>query len=126
MVIRRALPSLSGQSIASPARAGRRPEFYEYRPSLAFTGPLAPAEHPGTVRVLGVDGIEVQAAEAGSVTVAIDGQRIDSMDQVINVVNRAKPGDTLDITVRRAGGTRTITVTLADRPSSAGGSSLGR
>jgi S1-C subfamily serine protease len=48
------------------------------------------------------------------------------MDQLVNIVNRAKPGDTLDMTVRRGGGTKTITVTLADRPSSAASSGLGR
>jgi S1-C subfamily serine protease len=43
----------------------------------------------------------------------------------VNIVNAAKPGDTLDVTLRRGGATRSVTVTLADRPSSATGS-LGR
>ena len=40
------------------------------------------------------------------------------MDQVVNLVNGAKPGDTLDITFRRGSVTKTVTVTLSDRPSS--------
>jgi len=48
------------------------------------------------------------------------------MDQIVNLVNGAKPGDTLDITFRRGSVTKTVTVTLSDRPSSASGSSFGR
>lgn len=63
-------------TVFGPTRADRRPAFYEYTPSLVFTGPLTPAEHAGTVRVLGVDGIEVEAAEAGSVVVPAGGARV--------------------------------------------------
>ena len=45
------------------------------RLALVFVGPLAPARRPGTARVLGVDGVEVEAAEAGSVLVPIGGSR---------------------------------------------------
>ena len=62
----------------------------------------------------------------GDIITEIDGHKIDSMDQVINIVNRAKPGDTLDVTVRRGSESQTLTVTLADRPSSASASGLGR
>jgi S1-C subfamily serine protease len=62
----------------------------------------------------------------GDIITEIDGRKITSMDQVVNLVNAAKPGDTLDITVDRSGETRTFTVTLGDRPSSATSSGLGR
>ncbi len=62
----------------------------------------------------------------GDIVTAIQGHKVDSMDQIVNIVNGAKPGDTLAITFRRGGATRTVTVTLSDRPSSASGSSLGR
>jgi uncharacterized protein (DUF1684 family) len=57
-------------------RPHAHPEFYPYQRSLAFSGPLAPAERPGRVRVLGMDGIEVEAAEAGSVLLPIQGDRV--------------------------------------------------
>ena len=41
-----------------------------------FVGELLPPETRGTVRVLGVDGVEVDAAEAGSVVVPIGGERV--------------------------------------------------
>jgi S1-C subfamily serine protease len=62
----------------------------------------------------------------GDIITEIDGRKINSMDQVVNIVNAAKPGDTLDVTVRRGGDTKTLTVTLSNRPSSAGAQSLGR
>jgi uncharacterized protein (DUF1684 family) len=42
---------------------------------LVFVGPIAPPERPGTVRVLGVDGVEVEATEAGTVLVELEGTR---------------------------------------------------
>jgi hypothetical protein len=54
----------------------RKPaEHYPYDPALAFEGTLAPPERPGTVRVLAVDGIESEAAEAGTVTIRLGGTR---------------------------------------------------
>jgi hypothetical protein len=54
----------------------RKPaEYYPYDPALAFEGTLAPPERPGTVRVLAVDGIESEAAEAGTVTIPLGGTR---------------------------------------------------
>jgi S1-C subfamily serine protease len=52
----------------------------------------------------------------GDIIVEAGGHRITSMDQVVNMVNGAKPGDTLDITVLRGGAKHTYTVTLGDRP----------
>ena len=45
------------------------------------------------------------------------------MDEVVNIVNAAKPGDTIDVSVLRGGSTKTVTVTLGDRPNSVRGSS---
>jgi S1-C subfamily serine protease len=54
----------------------------------------------------------------GDIITAIDGKKASSMDEVVNLINAAKPGDTLDVTVRSGGETKTLTVTLGDRPSS--------
>jgi hypothetical protein len=63
-------------SVFGPRRTGKVPTYYEPRPSLVFVGPLAPPERPGTVRVLGIDGVEVEAAEAGSVLVPVGAERV--------------------------------------------------
>ncbi len=54
----------------------------------------------------------------GDIITAINGKKVSSMDQVVNIVNAAKPGDTIDVTVLRGGSTKTVTVTLGDRPNS--------
>jgi hypothetical protein len=60
----------------APIRVAKQPTYYAYEPSLVFTGPLGPPERPGTVRVLAPDGLEVEAAEAGTVVVPIGGTRV--------------------------------------------------
>jgi thiol-disulfide isomerase/thioredoxin len=50
------------------------PGYYPYDPALVFTGPLLPPESAETVRILGPDGIEVEATEAGVVRVPLAGE----------------------------------------------------
>jgi hypothetical protein len=52
-------------------RQDRAAQYYPHDPGLVFTGRLSPPERPGTVRLLGLDGIEVEAAEAGTVLVPV-------------------------------------------------------
>ena len=59
-----------------PHRNAKGPAYYDIQPPLVFVGPLAPPQRPATERVLGVDGIEVEAAEAGSVVVPLAGERV--------------------------------------------------
>jgi uncharacterized protein len=68
--------SRAALTVFGPRRSARAPVYYEIQPSLVFVGPLAPPERPATERVLGVDGIEVEAAEAGSVVVPVAGERV--------------------------------------------------
>ena len=49
------------------------PGYYPYHPSMVFLGSLLPPDQPGKVRVLGADGVEVEAAEAGAVVVPLGG-----------------------------------------------------
>jgi hypothetical protein len=56
---------------------GRKPPVhFAYDSSLVFEGTLAPPGEPATVRVLALDGVETQAAEAGTVTVPLAGARV--------------------------------------------------
>ena len=63
-------------TVFGPSRSSKSTAYYGPSPSFVFVGPLAPPERRGTSRVLGMDGIEVDAAEAGSVLVPIGGQRV--------------------------------------------------
>ena len=54
---------------------GMKTAFYSYDPSVVFEGPLSRPEQPGALRVLGVDGLETDAVEAGTVTVPLGGDK---------------------------------------------------
>lgn len=68
-------PGRAALTVFGLAHARKLPAYYDPDPSLALVGPLAPPAQRGTVRVLGIDGIEVDAAEAGSVIVPVGNVR---------------------------------------------------
>ncbi len=55
----------------------------------------------------------------GDVITEVDGEKVSDMEEVINAVNAASPGDEMELTVDRDGETKTVTVTLGVRPDSA-------
>ncbi len=61
-----------------------------------------------------------QIRAGGDVITAVDGQPVAGMDDVVAAVDAKKPGDDLQLTVLRGNDTRTVTVTLAERPAQAG------
>jgi S1-C subfamily serine protease len=54
----------------------------------------------------------------GDVITEVNGKKIHGMEDVINAVNAAEPGEKMVLTVDRGGKTKTITVTLGVRPAS--------
>ncbi|MGH7536627.1 MAG: DUF1684 domain-containing protein [Gemmatimonadales bacterium] len=67
----------AGRGVATvfgPHPGGKTPGHYPYDRAVVFTGPLAAPEKPGRVRVLGIDGVEVEATEAGTVSVPVGGE----------------------------------------------------
>ena len=61
-------------TVYGPEREGKAARYFPYDPRLVFTGPMSPPERSGRVRVLAVDGVEAEAAEAGTVSVPIGGR----------------------------------------------------
>ncbi len=55
----------------------------------------------------------------GDVITEVNGKKIEGMEEVINAVNAAKPGEKMKLTVDREGKSKTIAVTLGVRPASA-------
>jgi S1-C subfamily serine protease len=55
----------------------------------------------------------------GDIVTEVDGKRIEGMEEIINAVNAASPGDEMELTLDRDGKTKTVTVTLGVRPDSA-------
>ncbi len=63
-----------------------------------------------------IEGVEVGLG--GDIITQIDGKKLESMDEVVEIVSEAEPGDELTLTLLRGGDEKTVTVTLADRPDS--------
>jgi S1-C subfamily serine protease len=61
----------------------------------------------------------------GDVITGVDGKKVDDMEEVINAVNAASPGDKMELTVDRDGKSETLTVTLGVRPDSTEDSQAG-
>jgi len=56
-------------------RTGKEPAWFSYDPRSQQTVELVPARTPGTLRVLALDGIEVEATEAGTVSFVLAGKQ---------------------------------------------------
>jgi S1-C subfamily serine protease len=59
-----------------------------------------------------------QAQLGGDIVTAVNGTKVASMDEIVETINEAEPGDELELTIRRGDETKTVTATLADRPDS--------
>ena len=63
-------------TVYGPSRTPKTADYYPYDPRLVFVGPMSPPDQPGKLRVLALDGIETEAAEAGTVRVPIAGRPV--------------------------------------------------
>jgi S1-C subfamily serine protease len=79
-------------------------------------GPADKAGIEGGNTAATIEGAEVRLG--GDIITEVDGKKVSGMDEVVEIVNRAKPGESLDLTILRGGQTKTATVTLGDRPAS--------
>ena len=77
-------------------------------------GPADEAGIRGGDSAASIDGVDLRVG--GDIITGIDGRDVISMDEVVSRVNSASPGDSFDVTLRRGEDTRTVTVTLGDRP----------
>jgi S1-C subfamily serine protease len=84
---------------------------------VAAGGPAEEAGIEGGTTSATIEGAQFRLG--GDIITEIDGKPIASMNDVIDVVNGAKPGDELKVTILRGGDTREVTITLGERPASA-------
>jgi putative serine protease PepD len=68
-----------------------------------------------------VDGAPADRAglRAGDTVTAVDGDQIESGDELRERIDAKRPGDKLTLTITRSGNERTVEVTLGERPASA-------
>ncbi|HEY8256107.1 MAG TPA: DUF1684 domain-containing protein [Gemmatimonadales bacterium] len=58
-------------TVFGPTHPRHPAQYFPYDADAVFVGRLLPPDRPGTVRLLGLDGVEVDATEAGSVVVPL-------------------------------------------------------
>jgi S1-C subfamily serine protease len=84
--------------------------------SVEHGGPADKAGVEGGNTSATIDGTEVELG--GDIITEINGKQIAGMEELIEVVDAAKPGDSIELTILRDGSTKKVTVTLGDRPAS--------
>jgi len=84
--------------------------------SVVKGGPAAKAGIEGGNTSATIDGAEVSLG--GDIITEVNGKKVAGMEEVVEIVNKAKPGESLELTILRDGSTKTATVTLGDRPDS--------
>ncbi len=89
--------------------------------SVVKGGPADKAGIEGGNTSATIEGAEVSLG--GDIITEVDGKKVAGMDEIVEIVNEADPGEELELTVLRDGSTRTATVKLADRPDSVEGES---
>jgi hypothetical protein len=68
-------PGRTAVTVFAPElRAGKPPEWFGYDARMVYPVELVPAAAPAVIRLLAPDGVEVEANEAGSVTVTLGGK----------------------------------------------------
>ncbi len=60
-------------TVFGPQQAGKAPEYFPYEPALVYEGGLRPPDHAGQVRILTLEGTEVDATEAGTIDLPVGG-----------------------------------------------------
>jgi S1-C subfamily serine protease len=86
--------------------------------SVVKGGPADKAGIEGGNTSATIGGAEVSLG--GDIITAINGKKIAGMDELIEIVGSAKPGEEMELTILRGGNEKTAHVTLGHQPKSAG------
>jgi S1-C subfamily serine protease len=89
--------------------------------SVVKGGPADKAGIEGGHTAATIDGAEVSLG--GDIITEVDGKKVAGMDELVEIINGDKPGDSLELTILRDGSTKQATVTLGNRPDSVEGES---
>jgi S1-C subfamily serine protease len=89
--------------------------------SVVKGGPADKAGIEGGHTSATIDGAEVSLG--GDIITEVDGRKVAGMDEIVELINEAKPGEDLELTILRDGSTKKATVTLGNRPDSVEGES---
>jgi putative serine protease PepD len=115
-----AVPSNTVRQVVPILEQGKSVEhaFLGVEAAADVTGGIAPAGAE-IANVTPGGPAEAAGLQPGDIITAIDGKRIDSFDQVSEIVNSHKVGDEIDVRVDRGGGEQSFHVKLGTRPKTA-------
>jgi len=97
-----------------PALAQEQGLSVDYGVLVTQVVPASPADQAGLRG--GQDTGSSTVPRGGDVIVALDGTRVETMDQLIKLVSRREPGDSVRLTIVRDGRQQEVTVTLGSWP----------
>jgi S1-C subfamily serine protease len=66
-----------------------------------------------------IEGTEVKLG--GDIITEVDGEKVTEMEEIVEIIDDAEPGDELELTILRDGETEKVTVKLGERPDSVEG-----
>jgi S1-C subfamily serine protease len=89
--------------------------------SVVKGGPADKAGIEGGHTTATIEGAKVSLG--GDIITKMNGEKVAGMDDLIEIINEAEPGEELELTILRDGSTKTATVTLGNRPDSVEGES---
>jgi S1-C subfamily serine protease len=84
--------------------------------SVVKGGPADKAGIEGGQGTATIKGAEVSTG--GDIITEVNGKKVAGMEEIVEIVNAAKPEESLELTILRDGSTKTATVTLGNRPES--------
>jgi S1-C subfamily serine protease len=119
-----AISIASAKPVVDALRAGRIPKIAfmgvkteTVTPNLVQQAHLSAKVGAYVVEITPRQGAARAGMRRGDVIFVVDGHRVTSNDDVLRIVRRHQPGDTLSVIVRRGSMNKTLEVTLGDLPS---------
>jgi S1-C subfamily serine protease len=84
--------------------------------SVVPDGPADKAGVEGGETTASIGGAEINLG--GDIITEVDGKKVVSMEEIVTLVNESDPGEKVELVLLRDGESKSVTVTLADRPDS--------
>jgi putative serine protease PepD len=107
-----AVPANTVKEVLPDLKQGSAPE----RPFLGLTTSAAPGGGAQVQQATAGGPAQRAGLEPGDVVTRVDGEDVQDPDDVATAIEDDAPGDEIDVTVRRGGDERTVTVKLGERP----------
>jgi putative serine protease PepD len=107
-----AVPANTVKEVLPDLKQGSAPD----RPFLGLTTSAAPGGGAQVQQATAGGPAQRAGLEPGDIVTRVDGEAVQDPDDVATAIEDDAPGDEIDVTVRRGGDERTVTVKLGERP----------